>query len=58
MVSKRSWNVAGKYSIPITAYKIKIPNLKSKFEIESKFEIPIQNPKFKIREHAHTNFEL
>ena len=82
MVSKRSWNFAGKqYSIPITAYnfsvlrlidwyfefhnskinskfKIKIYNLKSKFEIQSKFKIPIQNPKFKIYEHAHTNFEL
>ena len=84
MVSKRSWNVAGQYSIPITAYtifstyyasgihttssfkiqnynskfKIKIYNLKSKFEIQSKFEISNQNPKFKIYEHVHTNFEL
>ena len=37
---------------------MKIYNLKSKFEIQSKFEIPSQNPKFKIYEHAHTNFEL
>ena len=27
-------------------------------EIQSKFEIPSQNPKFKIYEHAHINFEL
>ena len=39
-------------------FKIKIYNLKSKFEIQSKFEIPSQNPKFKIYEHARTNFEL
>ena len=39
-------------------FKINIYNLKSKFEIQSKFEIPSQNPKFKIYEHAHTNFEL
>ena len=39
-------------------FEIKIYNLKSKFEIQSKFEIPIQNPKFKIYEHVHTNFEL
>ena len=39
-------------------FKIKIRNLKSKFEIQSKFEIPSQTPKFKIYEHAHTNFEL
>ena len=39
-------------------FKIKIYNLKSKFKIQSKFEIPSQNPKFKIYEHAHTNFEL
>ena len=39
-------------------FKIKIYNLKLKFEIQSKFEIPSQNPKFKIYEHAHTNFEL
>ena len=38
--------------------KIKIYNLKSKSEIQSKFEISSQNPKFKIYEHAHTNFEL
>ena len=39
-------------------FKIEIYNLKSKFEIQSEFEIPSQNPKFKIYEHAHTNFEL
>ena len=33
-------------------------NLKSKFEIQLKFEIPSQNPKFKIYERAQTNFEL
>ena len=33
-------------------------NLKSEFESQSKFEIPSQNPKFIIHEHAHTNFEL
>ena len=32
--------------------------MKSKFEIQSKFEIPIQNPKFKIHDHAHTNYCL
>ena len=37
---------------------MKIYNLKSKFEIQLKFEIPSQNPKFKIYEHAHTNFQL
>ena len=35
---------------------MKIYNLKSKFEIQSKFEISSQNPKLKIYEHA--NFEL
>ena len=39
-------------------FKIKIYNLKSKFEIQSKFEIPIQNPKFKIYDRVHTNCEL
>ena len=37
---------------------MKIYNLKSKFEIQSKFEIPSQDPKFKIYEHTYTNFEL
>ena len=37
---------------------MKIYNLKSKFEIQSKFEIPSQTPKSKSYEHAHTNFEL
>ena len=39
-------------------FKIKSYNLKWKFEIQSKFEIPSENPKFKIYEQAHTNFEL
>ena len=39
-------------------FQIKVYSLKSDFEIQSKFEIPSQNPKFKIYEHAHTNFEL
>ena len=38
--------------------KIKIYNLKSKFEIQSQFEITSQNPKFKIYEYGHNNFEL
>ena len=37
---------------------MKIYNFKSKLEIQSKFDIPSQIPKFKIYEHAHTNFEL
>ena len=39
-----------------TTLSFKIQN--SKFETQSKFEIPSLNPKFKIYEHAHTNFEL
>ena len=39
-------------------FTIKTYNLKSKFQIQSKFEILSQNPKFKISELAHTNFEL
>ena len=40
------------------SYHLKFQNSKLKFEIQSKFEIPSKNPKFKIYEHAHTNFEL
>ena len=28
------------------------------YNLKSKFEIPSQNPKFKIYEHVHTNFKL
>ena len=43
------WKIwyTGQYSIPITAYKI--------FSTQTD---TTQNPKFKIYEHAHTNFEL
>ena len=46
-----------------TTLSFKIQNYNSKFKIKiynlkSKFEIPRQNPKYKIHEHAHTNFEL
>ena len=35
-------------------FKIRNHKLKWKFEIQSKFEMPSQNPKFKIYEHAHS----
>ena len=59
-IALRLWHTKLSFKIQNlnSKFKIKIYNLKSKFEIQSKFEIPIQNPKFKIYEHAYTNFEL
>ena len=37
---------------------MKIHNLKSKYEVQSKYKIPTQNPKLKSYEHAQTNLEL